>query len=173
MEMHDPTSDLFRQVWSRFTTGVTVITTMEPDDRSVHGMTANGVTSVSLDPPLMLAVIAHERNTHPLIVKNQRFGISILSAGQQYVARHFTAPPEERIELQPVPMTRLGESMVIAEALAAMDCRVVHSHEAGDHTIFVAEAEKMMMTELDPLIYFRSNFTRLGTVSESSTSWNT
>ena len=47
--------DKYRDAWSRFATGVTVITMLEPDG-SVHGMTASSVTSVSLDPPLVLAV---------------------------------------------------------------------------------------------------------------------
>ncbi|MBT3555648.1 MAG: flavin reductase family protein, partial [Chloroflexi bacterium] len=57
---------MYRDAWSRFATGVTVITTVEPSG-AVHGMTASSVTSVSLDPPLVLAVIGESRQTHALI----------------------------------------------------------------------------------------------------------
>ena len=63
------TADLFRSAWSNFATGVTVISTTEVDG-GVHGMTANSVTSVSLEPPLALITIAHERNSYPLVKQN-------------------------------------------------------------------------------------------------------
>ena len=156
-------ADLFRKAWSNFATGVTIVTTAEVDGHSdaVHGMTANGVTSVSLDPPLALAVIGHERNTHPLIVSNERFGISILAAGQEDVARHYTMAWEER-RLKPSPDTLvLGRSCVIAGALAAMDCALVESYESGDHTIFVGRVEEIAIGEGKPLLYFRRGFREL------------
>lgn len=156
--------DLFREAWSNFATGVTIVTTPEArsDGGAVHGMTANGVASVSLDPPLALAVIGHERNTHPLIVSNERFGISILGSCQVEVARHYTLALEER-KLNPNPATViLGKSRVIAGALAAMDCALVESYEAGDHTIFVGLVEGVAIGEGRPLVYFRRRFSELG-----------
>ena len=153
-------ADLFRKAWSHFATGVTIVTTPEADglEGAVHGMTANGVASVSLEPPLALAVIGHERNTHPLIVSNERFGISILAAGQEAVAHHFTMAWEER-KLNPSPATLvLGQSRVIAGALAAMDCALVESYESGDHTIFVGRVEEIVIGDGEPLVYFRRGF---------------
>ncbi len=150
------TSDLFRRAWSNFATGVTVITTR--DGEKIHGMTANGVTSVSLEPPLALVVIAHERNTHPLVMKTARFGISVLSSRQQDVARYYTKPAEERLEHNAPQTETLGRIPVIADALSSMDCRVVDSIEAGDHTIFVGEVEKIELNEGEPLLYYRSTF---------------
>ena len=153
------TSDLFRRAWSNFATGVTVITTR--DAEKLHGMTANGVTSVSLEPPLALVVIAHERNTHPLVMKTGRFGISVLSSDQQDVARYYTQPAEER-SVSDAPKTQvLGNALVIADALSGMDCRVVDSFEAGDHTIFVGEVEQITLGEGEPLLYYRSGFGEL------------
>ena len=154
------TADLFRSAWSNFVTGVTVISTKE-DDGGVHGMTANSVTSVSLEPPLALITIAHERNSYPLVKQNGRFGISVLTNRQRGVARHFTVPDEIRKTLPAPEFEPLGESMVVAESLAAMDCRVVDSIEAGDHTIFIAKLEAIRINEGDPLLYFRSSFAAL------------
>ena len=154
------TADLFRSAWSNFATGVTVISTTEVDG-GVHGMTANSVTSVSLEPPLALITIAHERNSYPLIKQNGRFGISVLTNRQRGVARHFTVPDEIRKTLPAPEFEPLGESMVIAGSLTAMDCRVVDSIEAGDHTIFIAKLEAIRINEGDPLLYFRSSFAAL------------
>ncbi len=147
----------FRRAWARFATGVTIISTQEPDGR-VHGMTANGVTSVSLDPPLALACIGAERNTHGLIRSTGRFGISILSAEQSAIARHFTLPPEQRPDLPKGTFAELGNSSVLNGAIAAMDCRVVGEHSAGDHTIFVAEIEAQRIADGGPLLWLDGQF---------------
>jgi flavin reductase (DIM6/NTAB) family NADH-FMN oxidoreductase RutF len=138
-----------------------VLTTPELDGNGVHGMTANGVASVSLDPPLILAVVGHERNSFPLLAANRRFGISVLTIDQQGVARHFTVPDKIRATLPPPPTERLGESTVIAGALAAMDCRVTKAFEAGDHTIFIAEVEHIKVDDGDPLVFYQSLFVEL------------
>lgn len=151
------TAENFRAAWSCFGTGVTVVTTPEPGG-GVHGMTANGVVSVSLSPPLALASIGHDRNSHPLIKRNQRFAISILAAGQRDIAMHYTKPPEERGSDSSIPFQQLGESMAIDGSLAAMDCRVVSEHEAGDHTLFVAEVEHVNIGEGEPMLWVRGEF---------------
>lgn len=155
------TTDLFRAAWSKFATGVTVITTPELDGSGVHGMTANGVASVSLDPLLVLAIVGHDRNSFPLLVANRRFGISVLTLDQRGVARHFTVPDEIRETLPPPPTETLGKSTVIAGALAAMDCRVTEAFQAGDHTVFIAEVEKIKIGYGHPLIFFESHFAEL------------
>lgn len=147
----------YRQAWSRFATGVTIITTIESDG-GVHGMTANGVTSVSLDPPMALACVGHNRNTYGLIKATGRYGMSVLSASQEYVARHFTLPPEARPVDHSIRFGELGKSPVIEGAIAAMDCRVVSAHESGDHTIFVAEVESIRIGEGAPLIWYEGKF---------------
>ena len=151
----------YREAWSNFATGVWIISTYEEDGVGIHGMTASSVASVSLDPPLALVSIGHERNTHPLIVRNGRFGISLLEWSQRTVARHYTVPEAIRRTLPPPEFEPLGESMVVADALTAMDCRVVQSVEAGDHTVFIAEVEEVTVYEGDPLLYFQRKFARL------------
>lgn len=155
-----PNRNDFRRAWSRFATGVTLITTVEPGG-IVHGMTANGVTSVSLSPPLALACVGHERNTHALVRSNGRFGISVLSAGQQAVAAHFALSPEKRDPASRFDFVYLNSVPVLKGALAAMDCRVVASHEAGDHTIFIAEVERTEVSDGDPLLWFAGEFASL------------
>ena len=157
------TPELFRRAWSNFATGVTVVTTQESgeDHEVVHGMTANGVASVSLEPPLALAVIGHERNTHPLIARNGRFGISVLSAEQVHVARHYTMAWEQRRQLPQPKLVPLGRSRVIDGALSSMDCRLVESYESGDHTIFVGQVEAIGIGVGEPLLYYRSGFAAL------------
>ena len=156
-------SNTLREAWSNFATGVTIVTTQESggEGSAVHGMTANSVASVSLEPPLALAVIGHERNTHPLIVANERFGISILADHQAEVARHYALAWEERKRVSHPATVALGKSQVISGALAAMDCALVESYESGDHTIFIGRVEDIVISEGAPLLYFRRGFAQL------------
>ena len=152
---------LYRDAWSRFATGVTVITTVEPDG-SVHGMTASSVTSVSLDPPLVLVVVGEERQSHGLIESTGRFGLSILDSDQTEIAKHFATPPEKRGATNPQHITTVTdgerELPVIAEAIAVMGCRVTAAHEAGDHTVFIGRVESIDVGEGDPLVWFQRQF---------------
>jgi flavin reductase (DIM6/NTAB) family NADH-FMN oxidoreductase RutF len=51
---------------------------------------------------------------------------------------------------------------VLHGALAYLECRLETTYEAGDHTIFIAEVEDVMVREGKPLIYFQSMYHELG-----------
>ena len=152
----------FRQAWGKFATGVSIITTVEPDGQ-VHGMAANGIASVSLDPLLVLFCVGHNRNSYPLIRATRRFAISILNEGQRPIAEYYTRPPEKRtgdVEIS-FRFTESGAA-VIDDCLASMDCHVVNEHTAGDHTIFIASVEEIDLQSGRPLIFYEGAYGRLG-----------
>ncbi len=157
MQTAQTISELYRNAWSSFATGVTVITTVEPDGL-VHGMTASSVTSVSLDPPLVLAVIGESRQSHGLIESTGRFGMSILDAAQTDIAKHFATPPESRGDLDSSKIAQLAGTPIIANSIAAMDCKVSAAYKAGDHTVFVGEVEAIEVGTGDPLVWFQRQF---------------
>lgn len=137
---------------------MTVITTVEPDGNT-HGMTANGVASVSLEPPLALVCVGMARNTHALIEATGRFGISVLAANQQPVAEYYMRAPAERTGSVPAELSALEDGWpVVAGALSQMGCRVVSAHMAGDHTVFIARVEAFRTREGEPLVWYRSRF---------------
>lgn len=82
-----------RKAMGRFATGVTVVTTAQRD--VVHGMTANGVMSVSLDPPLVVVSLG-DCKMDGLLPRTRRYGISVLGAEQEALARHSRAGPSRR-----------------------------------------------------------------------------
>ena len=77
-----------RTAMRKFTTGVTLLTTLR-DDGSVKAMTANSVTSISLDPPLVLVCVGHGRNTHQHIESTGRYCVNVLADGQAPAAEYF------------------------------------------------------------------------------------
>ncbi|MDA1280515.1 MAG: flavin reductase family protein [Chloroflexi bacterium] len=161
MQTTESINEQYRDAWSRFATGVTVITTIEPGG-TVHGMTASSVASVSLNPPLILVVVGHERQSHGQIEKTGRFGLSILDSNQTGIAKHFATPPETRGRTDPLHIANLAEALpttpVIAGAIAAMGCRVTAAHQAGDHTVFIGEVEAIRVGDGEPLVWFQRQF---------------
>lgn len=159
-------ADTFRKAWGKFATGVSVITSIQPDGH-VHGMTAQSISSVSLDPLLAMVCIGHNRNSYPLIKDSRHFAINILAEGQRAVAEYYARPPEERAEGEiPLSRTENGSAM-IEGCLAYMDCHVVGEHAAGDHTIFIGEVQEIRIGSGDPLLYFDSRFGGIRPMSES------
>ena len=155
-------SELFRQAWGRFATGVSVVTSIESGG-DVHGMTAQGICSVSMEPLLALVCIGHNRHSHEHISESRRFCINILNVDQQGIAEHFAMPPERRDASLDIPLsfTERGAA-IIDDSLASLDCRVVADHVAGDHTIFIGEVDEIRLTDGgDPLMYYQSEFGRL------------
>jgi|TARA_B100001964_G_C14232628_1_gene600799 flavin reductase (DIM6/NTAB) family NADH-FMN oxidoreductase RutF len=151
----------FRDAWGRFATGVTIITSTEPDG-GTHGMTANGVLSVSLDPPLALVCVDKARNTHGYITADGWFGISIVRKDQADIANYYVRKAADRIGDVQIPLEQREDGPpVIAEALAAISCKVVAAHDAGDHTIFVGEAVQLSTNEGDPLLFYTGKFGKI------------
>src|SRR5919106_6028667 len=85
----------FRAALSAHATGVTVVTAIGPNGPS--GLTANSVTSLSLEPPMMLACLDRGSRTLASVRAAGRFGVNALAAGQEELARRFGAKdPEPR-----------------------------------------------------------------------------
>jgi flavin reductase (DIM6/NTAB) family NADH-FMN oxidoreductase RutF len=156
------TREHFRRVMGQFATGVTVVTTRLGDE--VHGLTANAICSVSLEPLLVLVCVDHAADTHPLLEKSGVFAVNILSDEQEHVSRLFAGPTEEkagRLEAMGY-RTAVTGAPIIDGCLAYLDCRVVAAYPGGDHTIFVGQVEEAEIGEhSSPLLFFRGRYERV------------
>jgi flavin reductase (DIM6/NTAB) family NADH-FMN oxidoreductase RutF len=152
-------SNDFRHAMGCFATGVTVITVDQ--DGEVHGMTANAFTAVSLDPLLVLVCVDHRARTHAHLHARKRFGVNVLRRDQQaiseYYARSAESPQRPEAAGARFDHTALG-TPVLHGALAYLECRLHSAQPAGDHTIFIAEVEEVVVREGEPLLYFRSQY---------------
>ena len=158
------TQDEFRRAMGCFTTGVTVITV--DDDGKVEGMTANAFASVSLDPILVLVCVSHKARTHAHLHARKRFGINVLSEHQRKISEHYALAERDPALVEQeagakFDRTRHG-TPVLSGALAYLECRLQTTHEAGDHTIFIAEVEEVVVHEGRPLLYFQGAYHMLG-----------
>ncbi len=158
----DPRS--FRRVMGRFVTGVTVMTTVRDGDP--HGMTANAVTSVSLDPLLVLVCVARGNHMADEIVASRVFALSILGAEQRSTSDHFANParPAGAAGFADIPhRSEITGAPVLDDALAWLDCEVWDIHDGGDHLIVVGRVAALGdVRGIDPLVYYGSGgYTRL------------
>jgi 4-nitrophenol 2-monooxygenase / 4-nitrocatechol 4-monooxygenase, reductase component len=156
----------FRRVMSHFASGVTIITAWDAEQRPT-GLTASSFTSVSLEPPLILVCVSQKAHSYPAIKAAGRFAVNILCIGQEAVSRRFATAPaasghEKFVDLAYRPGA-VGLP-ILDEALAALECTVVHAYPGGDHTIFVGQVEAVDVREdsgREPLLYFRGKYSRL------------
>jgi flavin reductase (DIM6/NTAB) family NADH-FMN oxidoreductase RutF len=154
----------FRQAMGWFATGVTVITV--DYEGTVQGMTANAFTSVSLDPLLVLVCVAHEARTHSHLHARKRFGINVLSEHQRAVSEHYARPDRDPARAEAEAGAKFDRTAhgtpVLHGALAYLECRLQSAQDAGDHTIFIAEVEDVVVRTGRPLIYFQSGYRAIG-----------
>ena len=148
-----------RQVMGSFATGVTVITTCDQEGRP-FGLTANAVTSLSLDPPLLLVCVDKKAESHPHFFASKRFVVNILAEHQQDVSRRFAVSGGDKFTGVGHRPGRL-DTPVLAEALGHVECRIVETHEGGDHVIHVGQVEHAEWREGRPLLYFRGKYHRI------------
>ena len=152
---------MFRRAWGSFATGVSLITTLEKDG-STHGMTANGIASVSLEPMLVMVCVGHNANTFPIIEETGRYGINILSESQRDIGEFYASSANQGNEKFESDFTASKTGIpFVNNALASMDCKVVKAHREGDHTIFIGSVEEIQVNEGKPLMFFASKWMTL------------
>ncbi|HET9138960.1 flavin reductase family protein [Actinophytocola sp.] len=163
LQQHGMVPASLREVMGQFATGVTVLTA--GGDHG-HGMTANAFSSVSLDPPLALCCVARPARIHEAILVTRSFGVSLLAADQQNLARYFadrTRPVGmaqfDRVDWVPGPQT--GTPLLVG-ALAWLECRLTEVYHGGDHSIFLGTVlTSSRGTNRDALLFFAGAYHQL------------
>jgi flavin reductase (DIM6/NTAB) family NADH-FMN oxidoreductase RutF len=148
----------------RFATGVTIVTV--DLDGEVHGMTANAFASVSLDPMLVLICVDHTTRTHAHLHAKKRFGINVLSEDQRAISEYYARPERTHEHAEEEAGARFERTRhgtpVLQGSLAYLECRLHSAQDAGDHTIFIAEVEDVVVREGEPLLFFRGKYRKVG-----------
>lgn len=146
----------FRQTMGSLVTGVTIVAARDPRGKS-RGMTASSVTSLSLEPPMLLVCVGHEAEIHDSLVGAPLFGLSVLAEGQEGLALRFATKGSQHFDDLDVGFTPSGLPL-IQGALAHLECRSEAVHSAGDHTIVTGVVEWAATREGPPLCHFRSRY---------------
>ncbi len=157
-------SDTFRKVMGHFVTGVTVVTALEGDQP--FGITVNALSSVSLDPPLIMVALDRRRFLTPIVRVAGRYAVCILSEDQQVLSDCFAGAP-----VQPGREAFCGAAWhrgptglpLIDGAIATLECTVVQTFSAGDHDLFIGRVDSLANEPLHPmpLLYYRRRYLRI------------
>lgn len=150
----------FRHVMGHFPTGVSVITTAFEGER--HGMTANSITSVSLEPTMILACLVRGSRTALAVEQAGRFAVNILAEDQEELSRRFARPGEDHFEgldVQGGP----GGIPLIPGCIAYLVCSLHDVVEAGDHDIVLGTVEDADVAQngASPLVFFQGGYRTL------------
>ena len=155
----------YRDAVGRFATGVTVITT--DVDGTPFGTTASAVTSLSLDPPMLLICLNKTSETQAAIVASGTFAVNILAEGQSQLAGKFARKGIDKFD--GVSYERgVGNAPLLGASLATLQCETVETVTGGTHTVFLAHVIEADATEGEPLTYFRGTFGRLERAREAA-----
>ena len=149
-----------RNAFGAFATGVTVITTRQPDG-TPRGFTANSFTSVSLDPPLLLVCLAKTAHSADAFANAPHFAVNILAEDQKAVSGLFASRAPDKFDhcaWTPGP----ADMPLIDGSLAQFTCANHQLVDAGDHLILIGRVVDFATAEGQPLGYFRGNYFSVG-----------
>ena len=149
----------FRHALSRFSSGVTVVTTRTAAGHA-YGITVSAFCSVSLTPPMVLVCIEKITASHGAISEAQSFVVNVLSEAQRPLSEQFAEPAADKFTNVEVQNNESGIP-VLRNALANIECRLAHAYDGGDHTIFVGSVERVTVRDGEPLIYSQGEYAGL------------
>ena len=159
--MSAPVSDAqraYRDTVGHFATGVTIVTATGPAGPA--GMTTNAVTSLSLEPLLLLVCFDRGSRTLEAVRSSKRFAVNILRADDRELAAVFASKRVGAEKFESVTHAEAHGVPVLDAALAWIACDLRELLPGGDHVIGIGEVIGMCTQQAgDPLVYFRGRYT--------------
>jgi flavin reductase (DIM6/NTAB) family NADH-FMN oxidoreductase RutF len=150
----------FRAAMGLLPTGVTVVSAGGPSGPA--GATANAVSSLSIEPMLMLACLDRGSRTLLAVQAANRFGISVLHAGQEQIARSFATKAPVADKWEGVAWSERNGIPSIDDALVWVGCELRDVIAGGDHVIVTGEVSSLETGTGDPLVFHKGEYRPLG-----------
>jgi flavin reductase ActVB len=149
---------VFRGAISRLAAGTSIVTMCDQHEHKL-GLTATAVTSVSLDPPLVLVCVDNRARTAAALKAHTPFIVHFLAADQESLARRFASPIPNKFDGVSHHLTANGCPQ-LEDVLASVECVPYQVYPGGDHTIVIGRVIEVHVGDDDmlPLVYFRSQF---------------
>jgi 3-hydroxy-9,10-secoandrosta-1,3,5(10)-triene-9,17-dione monooxygenase reductase component len=156
--------DRFREVMGHFATGITVVTTF--DGEQPQGITVNALSSVSLEPALVMVALDRRRFITPSVRSAGRYAVNVLGGDQQALSDCFAhAPVSPGREAFCGASWRRGPTglPLIDGSIATLECTIVQTFTAGDHDLFIGQVDSLEEHRQDvaPLLYYRRRYLRI------------
>ncbi|WP_157996786.1 flavin reductase family protein [Streptomyces otsuchiensis] len=154
----------FRAAMGLLPTGVTVVTVNSGEQ--TEAVTASSVTSISLDPLLVMISIGAEGRTQRAIERHGSFTVNVMSREQEPLARAFASrrrPAGTRAQRELGAAVGLTGNVLVDDAVLAIDCRTELRYPGGDHVILLGRVEAVHTAPAQhgPLVYHRGAYAGL------------
>lgn len=154
----------YRQVIGRFATSITVVTTQS--DGVGHAMTVNSLTSVSLDPVLVLFCAEKAARFHDAVLDAGQWAVSILGEDDEPTSRWFATKGRSLTEQLAGVRHTTGPTTgapVLDGAIGVLECRTRGVYDGGDHSIVLGEvlAASVPTGPALPLLHYEGTYRRL------------
>ncbi|WP_354641851.1 flavin reductase family protein [Kitasatospora camelliae] len=162
------TPDEFRAALSQLASGVTLVTSHDPEDGEDVGMTATSFLSVSLEPPLVLVSVREDSRMDEVLTRAETWAVSLLAEDHRALASRFAMKGRlsDRLLFADAPHRRGPQTgaPLIEGALATVECRTEQRVAAGDHTLVIGRVLEATVPGPAgrPLLYFRGGYRQLG-----------
>ena len=157
------TAARFVEAMGAVATGVSVVTTVGESGK--FGLTVSAISSVSAEPPMLLACLNRKSPAVAAIDQNRRFAVNILGSDSKDIAQIFSGRPTDgkaydfdRHQWAEGPALKMPLLMMAA---SSFECEVEGVTDAGTHRIFVGRVLSALHNHADPLIYCNRSFGRM------------
>lgn len=157
----------FRRALSQFPTGVTVITTLDADQKPV-GVTASSFNTVSMDPPLVLWSVDKNAFSAKIFENAEYFAVNVLAKDQMDTSNRFASRGEDKFKDVDY-RSGIGGSPLLNHFSAQFECKTWNVYEGGDHFIIVGEVQNYAYNETtSPLVFSCSSYAITGQFPKAS-----
>jgi flavin reductase (DIM6/NTAB) family NADH-FMN oxidoreductase RutF len=159
-------AESLRMAMRRFAATVSVVTVRHEGVN--HGVTATSVTSVSLDPPSMVAILSAEASALAPLLQARRFCINFLAAGQEAISKVFASRQHAGRRFEHGAWSENGGYVLLENAQASVCCELRESLRVGTHVLCVGEVRQVRIADgVNPLIYLDGRYLAAGDCSAS------
>jgi flavin reductase ActVB len=147
--------EAFADAMTRLVSGVTVVTARRPNGQAC-GLLVSSICSYSADPPSVLVAVGHERASYPALVDCTEFGVHMLGAEHERLAKVFAS--KDRDKFAGVGWQWTGDVPRLRDIPVFLRCarRAVLHH--GDHAIIIGEVAQVEIRAGEPMVYYRRRF---------------
>lgn len=151
--------ELYRAIAGAFPTGVTVVTTVDPDGRP-RGLTSQAFIALSTEPPLMLVSVDRASRTLAALKETRAFVINFLKVGAEEVSTLFASKSDDKFKGVPwVPSAQADGAPILRDHIVAFaECTVEEVREVGDHFLFIGRVVGGQSSDGVPLMYYRRTY---------------
>ena len=154
----------YRQAMGRFATGVAVVTSRHRGHDVA--LTVDSLTSVSLEPVLLLVSLHAEARVLEGVQAGEPWGVSVLPARLRGLAQWLGEPGRPlhnqlvRVPHERGPVTGVA---LVEGALSTFECRTAALHPAGDHVLVLGEVVGLQARPTDEaaLVHYRGGLGEL------------